>query len=281
MEERIQKILAQAGLGSRRKCEQLLREGRVMVDGRQATLGDKADPETQRIVVDGKPIMTQPKVCWMMHKPTSCVTTVSDPEGRRTVMDLLPPLPVRVYPIGRLDYDTTGLLLFTNDGELANRLMHPSHGLDKVYRATVLGMPDQDALRRLADGVELEDGRTAPAMVEVLRHHPLESVIQLTIHEGRNRQVRRMFEAIGHPVKRLKRVAFGPLQLTGLAPGKSRPLTDEELRQLYAAVDLPIPAQSVRTAKSPKSPRSSSPSPRSSRSPSSARSSRLRKSPRR
>ncbi|MCL6631271.1 MAG: rRNA pseudouridine synthase [Alicyclobacillus herbarius] len=238
MEERLQKILAEAGFGSRRKCEALIEEGRVYVDGRQAKLGERADLNRQTIEVDGKPIAKQPKVCWMLHKPTSCVTTLADPEGRRTVMEFLPELPVRIYPVGRLDYDTSGLLVLTNDGELANRLMHPKYEIDKVYRATVIGMPDAAALRKLRDGVELEDGRTAPAQVLVLRHHPKESVLELTIHEGRNRQVRRMFDALGFPVKRLKRVQYGPLRLTALGPGKARPLTADEAKALYASVGL-------------------------------------------
>ncbi|WP_083521046.1 pseudouridine synthase [Alicyclobacillus kakegawensis] len=241
MAERIQKILAEAGFGSRRKCEQLIQEGRVSVDGRPAVLGERADLERQTVTVDGQVVEPQPKVCWMLHKPTSCVTTLSDPQGRRTVMEFLPELPVRVYPVGRLDYDTSGLLVFTNDGELAHRLMHPRYELDKVYRVTVTGMPEASDLRALAQGIDLEDGRTAPAKVEVLRHHPRESVLELTLHEGRNRQIRRMLDAIGFPVKRLKRVRYGPLRLTGLGPGRARPLTADELAMLYTSVDLDPP----------------------------------------
>ncbi|MCL6442835.1 MAG: rRNA pseudouridine synthase [Alicyclobacillus sp.] len=240
--ERLQKVLAQAGIASRRKCEALITAGRVTVDGMICTeLGTKVDPAKQRIAVDGKLIEPEMKLCILLHKPTSCVTTVRDPQGRRTVMDLVQDVPVRVYPVGRLDYDTTGLLLFTNDGELVQRLLHPSHGVEKVYRATVIGMPDKTELARLASGVRLSDGITSPAQVTVLRHHPRESVIELTIHEGRKHQVRRMFEAIGHPVKRLKRVQFGPLLLTDVAPGSWRYLTRNEWKSLYRAAYLPEP----------------------------------------
>lgn len=240
--ERLQKILAQAGVASRRKCEELIAGGRVTVDGViQTELGSKADPQKQRIEVDGKPIALERKVCMVLHKPTSYVTTVTDPEGRRTVMDLIRDVPERLYPVGRLDYDTSGLLLLTNDGQLTQKLLHPSHQFPKVYRVTVLGMPERTTLAQLRSGVELDDGMTQPAKVHVLRQHPRESVVEITIHEGRNRQVRRMFEAVGYPVKRLKRVQFGPLVLDALQTGKWRLLTEDEWEQLYKSVDLPAP----------------------------------------
>jgi 23S rRNA pseudouridine2605 synthase len=248
MMERLQKVLAHAGIASRRKCESLILEGRVTVDGVVCTeLGTKVNPHKQVIAVDGKAIQAEQKVCFILHKPTSCVTTVSDPEGRRTVMDLLEGIQERVYPVGRLDYDSSGLVLLTNDGELTNRLLHPSYKLDKVYRVTVIGMPEPPVLKQLRSGIKLEDGITAPAEVRVLRKHPLESVLEITIHEGRNRQVRRMFEAIEHPVKRLKRVKFGPLALGNLPPGKWRPLDAEEWKALYEAANLPVPPYPFQT----------------------------------
>lgn len=242
MPERLQKVLARAGVASRRKCEELIKAGRVKVDGVVCTtLGIKVDPATQEIEVDDRRIQLEPPVCVMLHKPTSYVTTVMDPQGRRTVMDLVRDIPVRLYPVGRLDYDTTGLLLLTNDGELTSRLLHPSHELDKVYRVTVVGMPEHTDIARLEQGVQLEDGLTSPARVRWLRKHPLESVLEITIHEGRNRQIRRMMEAVGYPVKRLKRVAFGPLRLGDLPPGRWRFLMQEEWSALYQAAGLPVP----------------------------------------
>lgn len=244
--ERLQKLLAQAGVASRRKCEALISEGRVTVDGVVITeLGTKVNAQHQSIAVDGKPIQLETKVCLVLHKPTSRITSVSDPQGRRTVMDLVAGVAERVYPVGRLDYDTSGLLLMSNDGELTQRLLHPSHETEKVYRVTVIGMLERDAIAHLRAGIELDDGKTAPAGVSVLRQHPKESVVDLTIHEGRNRQVRRMFEALELPVKRLKRIQFGPLQLGPLPTGEWRMLTREELRLLYESVDLTPPGEVI------------------------------------
>lgn len=240
--ERLQKVLAQAGIASRRKSEELITSGRVSVDGKPCTtLGTRVDPKTSHIEVDGVEITRQALVCVILHKPTSYVSTTSDPEGRRTVMDLVEEIPVRVHPIGRLDYDTTGVLLFTNDGELTNRLLHPRHESKKTYRVTVIGMPEKEALEKLKRGVNLEDGVTAPATVNVLRNHPAESVIELVIHEGRNRQVRRMFEALELPVKRLKRTEFAGIQLDKLHVGEWRMVTKQEWDKLYHSVDLPVP----------------------------------------
>ncbi|MCL6598001.1 MAG: rRNA pseudouridine synthase [Alicyclobacillus macrosporangiidus] len=242
MEERLQKVLARAGVASRRQCETLIREGRVTVDGVVVTeLGTKVDPLLQQIAVDGRVVSLERPVCVMLHKPTSYVTTVRDPQGRRTVMDLVADVGVRLYPVGRLDYDSSGLLLLSNDGDLTYRLLHPSRHVDKTYRVTVLGIPEKEGLQRLRRGIELEDGPAQPAQVKVLRQHPLESVLEITIHEGRHRQVRRMMEAIGCPVKRLKRVSFGPLALGDLPPGQWRMLTPEEWQALYTSVDLPVP----------------------------------------
>jgi 23S rRNA pseudouridine2605 synthase len=230
--ERLQKILAQAGLGSRRACEELIAAGRVRVNGMVATLGAKADPEHDTIEVDGAVLgVRQGLVHYLLNKPAGVVTTASDTHGRPTVVELVPDEP-RVYPVGRLDADTEGLLLLTNDGELAHRLTHPSFGVEKEYLAEVEGRPSRGALRRLREGVELEDGPTAPAKASLMGEHTL----RLTIHEGRNRQVRRMCAAVGHPVVRLVRVRIGPLADRRLAPGEWRELTQREVRQLERAV---------------------------------------------
>jgi 23S rRNA pseudouridine2605 synthase len=230
--ERLQKILAQAGLGSRRACEELIAAGRVRLNGEVATLGTRADPEHDTIEVDGAVLgVRQGLVHYLLNKPAGVVTTASDTQGRPTVVELVPPEP-RVYPVGRLDTDTEGLLLLTNDGGLAHRLTHPSFGVEKEYLAEVEGTPSRGALRRLREGVELEDGPTAPAKASLVGDHTL----RLTIHEGRNRQVRRMCAAVGHPVVRLVRVRIGPLADRRLAPGEWRPLTQREVRELERAV---------------------------------------------
>jgi 23S rRNA pseudouridine2605 synthase len=233
--ERLQKILAQAGLGSRRTCEDLIAEGRVQVNGEVATLGTRADPETDAIEVDGARIgVKQGLVHYLLNKPTGVVTTAADPQGRPTVVGLVPAEP-RVYPVGRLDADTEGLLILTNDGELAHRLTHPSFGVDKEYLADVEGRPARGAVRRLREGVTLDDGPTAPAKVSLVGDHSL----RITIHEGRNRQVRRMCDAVGHPVRRLVRVRIGSLSDRRLAPGEWRELTQAELRSLERDVAPP------------------------------------------
>ncbi|SIS62179.1 pseudouridine synthase [Alicyclobacillus vulcanalis] len=243
--ERLQKVLAHAGVASRRKCEELILAGRVSVDGEPVTeLGAKVDPSRQRIAVDGVPIELEEPVVLVLNKPVAYLSTVSDPLGRRTVMELLPPVRERLYPVGRLDYDTSGLLLFTNDGTLTQRLLHPSVEIEKVYRVSVRGVVDRETRRALTEGVELEDGVTAPAKVEVLRQADGEdgvAVVHLAIHEGRNRQVRRMFEKLGLPVQRLKRIAFGPVTLGHLKTGEWRPLTKEEWVALYQAAGLTPP----------------------------------------
>lgn len=238
--ERLQKVLAQAGLGSRRACEVLIDEGRVEVNGEVARLGRRVDPEHDRVSVDGVPIPVRPGlVYYLLNKPAKVVTTASDPEGRPTVVDLVPAEP-RVFPVGRLDWDTEGLLLLTNDGDLAHSLTHPSRGVPKTYLAEVSGVPSRGALRQLREGVELEDGRTAPARARLAQATANGSALEIVIHEGRNRQVRRMCEAIGHPVRRLVRTRFGPLHENRLAPGQWRVLTQAEIRALYAAVQNEI-----------------------------------------
>lgn len=212
-------------------CEELIAEGRVTVNGEVAVLGRRVDPDRDVVEIDGVPVGVQPGlVYYLLNKPVGVVTTASDPEGRRTVVELVPSDP-RVFPVGRLDVMTEGLLLLTNDGALANHLAHPSHGVEKEYLAEVDGVVGGGALRRLRDGVELDDGITAPAKVS----QPEPGVIRLTIHEGRNRQVRRMCEAVGHPVRRLVRVRIGPLRDAGLAPGEWRALSDAEVRTLVEA----------------------------------------------
>jgi 23S rRNA pseudouridine2605 synthase len=236
--ERLQKVLARAGFGSRRACEILIDEGRVEVNGIVAGLGKRVDPERDRVAVDGITVPVRPDlVYYLLNKPAKVVTTANDPEGRPTVVDLVPGEP-RVFPVGRLDWDTEGLLLLTNDGDLAHGLTHPSRGVPKTYLAEVAGVPGRAALRRLREGVDLEDGRTAPARARVVEAAGQGAALEVVIHEGRNRQVRRMCEAVGHPVRRLVRTRIGPLRDHRLAPGQWRPLTQPEIRSLYGAISL-------------------------------------------
>ncbi|MEY2452420.1 MAG: rRNA synthase [Acidimicrobiaceae bacterium] len=229
--ERLQKILARAGLGSRRHCEELIEAGSVTINGRVATLGDKASAETDHIDVDGVRIGTQPGlVYYLLNKPAGVVTTAADTHGRPIVTELVPPEP-RVFPIGRLDQDTEGLLLLTNDGDLAQRLAHPKFGVEKEYLVEVEGSPTRGELRRLREGVELDDGLTAPAKVTLVER----TLVRITIHEGRKRQVRRMCDAVGHPVIRLVRTRIGPLADRSLAPGEWRLLAIDEVRALERA----------------------------------------------
>jgi 23S rRNA pseudouridine2605 synthase len=230
--ERLQKVLAGRGFGSRRVCEELIADGRVTVNGEVAVLGRRVDPETDLVEVDGAPVGTKAGlVHYLLNKPRGVVSTARDTHGRPTVVELVPPEP-RVFPVGRLDADTEGLLLLTNDGELANRIAHPRHGVDKEYLATVAGGPvAAGTIRRLREGVTLDDGPTAPARVS----QPSPGVLRITIHEGRNRQVRRMCEAVGHPVTRLVRTRIGPIQDRRLKPGTWRDLTPDEVRHLAEA----------------------------------------------
>jgi len=226
-------------LGSRRLCDELVGDGRVAVDGSIAVLGQRVDPAVQRIAVDGIPVPTAPGlVHYLLNKPAGVVTTAHDPEGRPTVVSLVPAEP-RVFPVGRLDFETEGLLLLTNDGQMAQLLTHPSHGVPKEYLVEVEGSPSPGALRRLREGVELDDGLTAPATVGVVAP----GVLRIVIHEGRNRQVRRMCDAVGHPVHRLIRTRIGPLADRSLAPGHWRALTTSEIRSLSSAALAPEPGE--------------------------------------
>jgi pseudouridine synthase len=237
---RLQKILAAAGIASRRASEQLIVEGRVTVNGETVrALGTRADPARDDVRVDGRRVRAEVTHRYiLLNKPRGYVTTRSDPQRRRTVIDLLGPKAGYIYPVGRLDYDTEGLLLLTTDGDLAARLTHPRHEVERVYEAIVVGVPDDRAIRKLRDGLFIEGGRTAPA--DVRRGHavkgtPPTTKLIITLREGRNRQVRRMCEAIGHPVRVLRRVRMGPLTLGRLRPGEWRELTDKELRQLQSS----------------------------------------------
>jgi len=230
--ERLQKVLARAGIGSRRVAEDLIDAGRVQVNGRVAVLGRRVDPEQDVVAVDGTPIGTAQGLAYrLLNKPCGVVATAEDPQGRPTVVQLVPTEP-RVVPVGRLDVDTEGLLLLTNDGQLHHRLTHPSFGVEKEYLAEVEGELWPKDLRKLRSGVELEDGMTAPAKAS----SPAPNLLKLTLHEGRNRQVRRMCEAIGHPVVRLVRTRIGPLVDGSLPPGSWRDLTRDEVRSLERAV---------------------------------------------
>lgn len=212
----------------------MIDSGRVQVNDTTITLGGRAGPD-DRVTVDGVPVLRDTAlVHYLLHKPVGVVTTADDPQGRPTVVELVPSDP-RVFPVGRLDRDTSGLLVLTNDGELANLLTHPRHGVDKAYLAEVEGAPTPQELRTLRNGVELDDGRTAPAKARLVQQQGTRSLVELVIHEGRNRQVRRMLDAVGHPVVHLARTRIGPLHDDRLAPGDWRPLRDREVRALYAA----------------------------------------------
>jgi 23S rRNA pseudouridine2605 synthase len=231
MEKRLQKILSELGVASRRKAEELILEGRVTVNGRPAELGMKADPESDHIKVDGKLLTGRagPRLYYLFHKPRSVVTSLSDPEGRPTVKDFLKRIRGRVYPVGRLDFDSEGLLLLTNDGDFANAVLHPSKKMPKTYHVKVKGVLEDSALEKLRRGIRLEDGWSRPAEVRKLKLLRANSWVELTLTEGRKRQIRRMMQRVGHPVIRLIRVRIGPLRLSPLKPGELRPLSAEEL----------------------------------------------------
>jgi 23S rRNA pseudouridine2605 synthase len=237
----LQKVLARIGLGSRRVCEDLIRARRITVNGEVPVLGRRIDPSVDEVELDGVPLPVLPGlVHYLLNKPTGVVSTVEDTHGRPTVTSLVPSDP-RVFPVGRLDMDSEGLLILTNDGRLTHRLTHPSFGVPKEYLVEVEGEPSAGDVRRLRDGIDLDDGPTAPARVAVVAP----TLLRIVIHEGRNRQVRRMCEAVGHPVLRLVRTRIGPLTDPTLAPGSWRPLTIDEVRTLAAAA---IPANDPASA---------------------------------
>lgn len=237
--ERLHKILARAGVASRRESERLIAAGRVLVDGRVVTQpGTQADPDTQEIKVDGKPIgKPEGHQYWMVHKPPGVVCTASDPEGRPIVLDILPTdAGERLYPVGRLDMYSEGLVLLTNDGELALQLTHPRYQVPKYYRVWVEGKPSPEAIAHLRQGVNIEGGLSAPAQVHMKTSDGHMSKLRMVLSEGRKREIRQMCRAVGHPVKRLVRVGLGSLRLGDLAPGQSRRLTPRELEDLRRSI---------------------------------------------
>ncbi|AME08301.1 23S rRNA pseudouridine(2605) synthase RluB [Bacillus siamensis] len=237
--ERLQKVIAHAGVASRRKAEELIKEGKVKVNGKVITeLGVKVTGSDQ-IEVNGLKVEREEPVYFLLYKPRGVISASDDDKGRKVVTDFFKEVPQRIYPIGRLDYDTSGLLLLTNDGEFANKLMHPKYEIDKTYVAKVKGIPSKELLRKLERGIQLEEGKTAPARAKMLSldKRKQTSIIQLTIHEGRNRQVRRMFEAIGHDVLKLKREEYAFLDLRGLHTGDARELTPHEVKRLRALAE--------------------------------------------
>ncbi|HBN96385.1 MAG TPA: pseudouridine synthase [Firmicutes bacterium] len=239
MEERLQKVMAQSGVASRRACEELIKENRVQVNGKPAHLGQKVDPTRDLISVDGQPLATEEtRRYFVLNKPFGYITTSKDQFGRKSVLDLLPGVKERVYPVGRLDYDSEGLVFLTNDGDLAYRVTHPKYELPKTYVVRLKGRITMDAIYRLRTGVILEDGRTIPAEVEALKPEGDDSILRITITEGRNRQLRRMCNKVGFQVVRLQRTAIGPLTLGKLPSGTHRSLTMKELQSLKKAVKL-------------------------------------------
>lgn len=236
---RLQKILSECGVASRRGAEELIAAGKIAVNGVTAKLGDKADPGTDRVTLDGRPLRRrEAPVYLMLHKPRGFITTMSDEMERKCVAELVKNVPQRVYPVGRLDRESEGLLLMTNDGEFANAMMHPSRHVPKTYRVTVRPGITEEQLNRMAEGIVIEGRRTSPAEVRVLTQEPGRVVLQIVLHEGRNREIRKMCEELGLETARLKRIAFGPLRLGMLPAGKWRELTAEEIAQLRAAAGL-------------------------------------------
>ena len=237
---RLQKYLAQCGIASRRKAETLIAEGRVSVDGRIVeTMGMKIDPGEQKIVFDGKQVMPEKqKLYFLLNKPQGYVTTVADPQGRPIVTDLIHDIEERLFPVGRLDLDTQGALLLTNDGDLAQKMQHPSYEVTKTYEAVVSGQPKQKNLDSLKKGILLEGKKTSPAQLSVIKSFSGSTLLHITIHEGRKRQVRKMFGAIGHPVKRLKRIAYGSLYLNNLPEGSYRRLNKGDLQKIFKKFSL-------------------------------------------
>jgi len=239
MELRLQKIIAEMGITSRRKAEELIVEGRVTVNGQTAVIGMKADPLRDHIKVDGK-LLTRPekKVYYIFNKPRGVVTSMSDPQGRPTVNDFLRGIRQRVYPVGRLDYDSEGMLILTNDGELAHAILHPSMKIPKTYLVKVKGVLEEEDMEKLRTGIKIEGGMTAPAKVRRLRKTENNSWIEMTIYEGKKRQIRRMLERVGHPVIRLMRVRIDGIEMGELSPGSFRRMTSEEMKRISKELHL-------------------------------------------
>jgi 23S rRNA pseudouridine2605 synthase len=234
MEERLQKILAKAGIASRRRAEELIRNGRIQVNGQIVReMGCKTDPAIDVVTFDGKPILFEEKVYILLNKPAGYVTTLSDPQGRPVVSDLIADIPLRLFPVGRLDLETEGALLMTNDGELGNAILHPSFEVNKTYEALVQGSPSADQLQRLARGVDIDGVRTRPAKLRVLQRSKDRTQVEVVIHEGKKRQVRKMFQAVDHRVLHLTRTAYGNLRLGALPLGKYRILGPNDLKKIF------------------------------------------------
>jgi 23S rRNA pseudouridine2605 synthase len=234
--ERLQKVLAAAGIGSRRVCEDLIFRGRVTVNGQVAKLGDKVDPETAEIYVDAERVVTDQKIVYLaMNKPRGVVSTMDDEKGRSALADFLGHVPQRVFHVGRLDADSEGLLLLTNDGDLANKLMHPSYGVPKTYTVEIPGPIARAVGRTLLAGIELEDGFAKVDSFKLIDAQQRSALVEVTIHEGRKHIVRRLFDAVGHPVSRLVRTTIGPIRLGDLRPGRTRRLTNSEIAALFKA----------------------------------------------
>lgn len=239
MEERLQKILAKMGIASRRAAEEIILEGRVTVNGKAATIGMKADPSKDHIKLDGKLLTKpEPKVYLMINKPKGVITTLSESEERPAIRDFLKKIKYRIFPVGRLDYDSEGLLLLTNDGDFAHAILHPSKKIPKTYHVKIKGVLEDNDIEKLKRGVKLKDGATSPSKVKKLRKAEENSWIEITIYEGRKRQVRRMLEKVGHPVLKLKRVRINGIELGNLAPGEIRYLTSEEVNKIKKEVQV-------------------------------------------
>lgn len=234
MLERLQKILARAGIASRRGAEELILAGRVEVDGRIVTqLGTKVDAQLARIRVDGREIAPEKKIYLLLNKPAGYITTLSDPQGRKRVTDLVRDIPERIFPVGRLDQDTEGALVMTNDGAFAHSILHPSREIKRTYEALVNGRPSREALARLRAGIELDGTCTFPAELHILRQQAQQTLIEVIIHEGRKRQVRRMFQEVGHRVLHLRRTAYGKLRLNNLPLGRYKILNTTDIKQIF------------------------------------------------
>ncbi len=239
MTARIHKVIAHAGYASRRHAEELVAAGRVLVDGKPARVGQKIDPATAHVEIDGVPLPVRPGLRYeLVFKLPGVVSTAEDPQGRPTVVDLVG-AEERLYPVGRLDRDSEGLMILTNDGDLTLRLTHPRYGVAKTYQALVTGAVTSATVRRLLSGVELEDGLAAASSAQIVDRRPDRTLLEVVMTEGRNREVRRMCQAVGHPVERLVRIKIGPLRDPTLRPGEHRPLTLQEVRALYAAAAEP------------------------------------------